>query len=157
MKPAHKVLLVVLDGWGLRAERESNAILLQGTPHLDRLTQGLPFTPLQTSGLAEESVRNLRANGTFAASEIQMSPESAFETMSGRFNLSFASNWPDLRLSDIVASQADGDWTGQGASKSDGTLAIDLEREDRQLHLVGFLLPQPRVAETRLPRRSPQQ
>ena len=52
MKPAHRVLLAILDGWGLRSERSDNAILLQGTPHLDRISRGMPFTQLQTSGLA---------------------------------------------------------------------------------------------------------
>ncbi len=52
MKPAHKVLLVILDGWGIRKEREGNAILLAGTPNLDRIRKDMPFTELQTSGLA---------------------------------------------------------------------------------------------------------
>src|SRR6478672_10600071 len=52
MKPRHKVLLVILDGWGIRKERDSNAILIAGTPHLDRISNGYPFTELQTSGLA---------------------------------------------------------------------------------------------------------
>src|SRR4051794_38738838 len=52
IKPTHRVLLVVLDGWGIRAERESNAIQIAGTPNLDKLTANMPFTPLQTSGLA---------------------------------------------------------------------------------------------------------
>ncbi|MGO9830094.1 MAG: 2,3-bisphosphoglycerate-independent phosphoglycerate mutase [Myxococcaceae bacterium] len=52
MKPAHRVVLAILDGWGIRAERDENAILLQGTPALDRLLQGMPRTQLETSGLA---------------------------------------------------------------------------------------------------------
>ena len=51
-RPKHKVLLVVLDGWGIRKERDANAILLAGTPHLDALTRDFPSTELQTSGLA---------------------------------------------------------------------------------------------------------
>jgi len=52
MKPAHRVVLAVLDGWGVRADRTDNAILLQGTPQLDRISLGMPATQLQTSGLA---------------------------------------------------------------------------------------------------------
>jgi 2,3-bisphosphoglycerate-independent phosphoglycerate mutase len=52
MKPAHRVVLAILDGWGIRAERADNAILLQGTPALHRISQGMPATQLQTSGLA---------------------------------------------------------------------------------------------------------
>src|SRR5713226_8723621 len=46
------VLLVILDGWGNSARREGNAILLQGTPKLDRLAEQFPVSQLQTSGLA---------------------------------------------------------------------------------------------------------
>jgi len=52
VKPRHKVLLVVLDGWGIRSERTANAILLAGTPELDRISRGHPQTELQASGLA---------------------------------------------------------------------------------------------------------
>ena len=52
MTPAHKVLLCILDGWGIRQERDANAILLAGTPHLDKLASPYPFTELQTAGLA---------------------------------------------------------------------------------------------------------
>src|SRR6266704_603856 len=49
MRPA---LLVILDGWGNSARREGHAILLQGTPKLDRLAEQFPVSQLQTSGLA---------------------------------------------------------------------------------------------------------
>jgi 2,3-bisphosphoglycerate-independent phosphoglycerate mutase len=46
------VLLVVLDGWGLRAEREANAIAVAGTPCMDALVREFPSTQLLTSGLS---------------------------------------------------------------------------------------------------------
>jgi 2,3-bisphosphoglycerate-independent phosphoglycerate mutase len=46
------VLLVVLDGWGLRAEREANAIAAAGTPNMDALMREFPWTRLETSGLS---------------------------------------------------------------------------------------------------------
>jgi len=46
------VLLVVLDGWGLRAEKEANAIAIAGTPQMDALASEFPTTALKTSGLA---------------------------------------------------------------------------------------------------------
>ncbi len=52
MKPAHRVVLAILDGWGTRVERADNAILLQGTPALDRLSSGMAHSELQTCGLA---------------------------------------------------------------------------------------------------------
>jgi 2,3-bisphosphoglycerate-independent phosphoglycerate mutase len=46
------VVLVVLDGWGHRAEREGNAIALAETPVWDRLWSRYPRTLLDASGLA---------------------------------------------------------------------------------------------------------
>src|SRR5215204_3609549 len=46
------VVLVVLDGWGYRAEREGNAIALAATPSWDKLWAGYPRTLLEASGLA---------------------------------------------------------------------------------------------------------
>ncbi|MEK7402123.1 MAG: 2,3-bisphosphoglycerate-independent phosphoglycerate mutase [Gemmatimonadota bacterium] len=46
------VVLVVLDGWGYREEREGNAIALAATPTWDRLWGRSPRTLLEASGLA---------------------------------------------------------------------------------------------------------
>lgn len=45
-------VLVVLDGWGLRAEREDNAIALADTPAMDRLGALYPHSQLITCGEA---------------------------------------------------------------------------------------------------------
>jgi 2,3-bisphosphoglycerate-independent phosphoglycerate mutase len=45
------VLLVVLDGWGIRAQRENNAIAIAGTPSVDALMREFPHTAVETSGL----------------------------------------------------------------------------------------------------------
>jgi 2,3-bisphosphoglycerate-independent phosphoglycerate mutase len=45
------VVLVVLDGWGYRAEREGNAIALSSTPTWDALVSRQPTTLLEASGL----------------------------------------------------------------------------------------------------------
>lgn len=50
--PARQVVLVVLDGWGYRPEREGNAIELGRTPVWHRLWDGAPRTLLDASGLA---------------------------------------------------------------------------------------------------------
>ena len=52
MEKVKRVLLAVLDGWGISGAREGNAILLAGTPHLDRISLGCPMAPLQASGLS---------------------------------------------------------------------------------------------------------
>jgi 2,3-bisphosphoglycerate-independent phosphoglycerate mutase len=45
------VLLVVLDGWGNREERDANAIAIAGTPNIDALVREYPSTEIETSGL----------------------------------------------------------------------------------------------------------
>jgi 2,3-bisphosphoglycerate-independent phosphoglycerate mutase len=49
---APRVVLVVLDGWGHRPEREGNAIELASTPTWQRLWRSYPRTLLDASGLA---------------------------------------------------------------------------------------------------------
>ncbi len=44
------VVLVILDGWGYRAEREANAIALARTPNYDQLLKEYPSTLVYTSG-----------------------------------------------------------------------------------------------------------
>ncbi len=51
-RPIHPAVLVVLDGWGLRAEREDNAIALAHTPAMDRLAALYPMSQLVTCGEA---------------------------------------------------------------------------------------------------------
>ena len=46
------MVLLVLDGWGYRAEREGNAIALASTPTWDALMARHPHTLLEASGLA---------------------------------------------------------------------------------------------------------
>ncbi len=53
MSPLHPpVLLLVLDGWGVNARREGNAIALARTPNMDELWDKYPHTLLQASGEA---------------------------------------------------------------------------------------------------------
>lgn len=47
----NKVMLIILDGWGLSAEKEGNAPLLAKTPILDYVYATYPKTSLSASGL----------------------------------------------------------------------------------------------------------
>ena len=42
--------LIIIDGWGHRAEREGNAIALAAKPFYDELTEKYPYTLLEASG-----------------------------------------------------------------------------------------------------------
>ncbi|HEU4569887.1 MAG TPA: 2,3-bisphosphoglycerate-independent phosphoglycerate mutase, partial [Gemmatimonadales bacterium] len=50
-EPGRPVLLIVLDGWGYRPEREGNAIALADAPTWERLWARQPRTLLEASGL----------------------------------------------------------------------------------------------------------
>src|SRR5690242_18749274 len=50
--PKSPVVLIVLDGWGYRAERDGNAIALAKTPTWDALIKRYPHTLLDASGTA---------------------------------------------------------------------------------------------------------
>ncbi len=45
-----KVLLIIMDGWGEREERENNAVKLGRTPNLDRISAEFPHTLIHASG-----------------------------------------------------------------------------------------------------------
>src|SRR5437764_6843463 len=49
MRP-RPLLLVILDGWGYRAEREANAVALANKPTYDKLLREYPNTLINTSG-----------------------------------------------------------------------------------------------------------
>lgn len=44
------VVLCIMDGWGQRAERDNNAVLLANTPNVDRLTAAGPSGRMRASG-----------------------------------------------------------------------------------------------------------
>jgi 2,3-bisphosphoglycerate-independent phosphoglycerate mutase len=50
--PVKRTVLVVLDGFGERAEKDGNAIRLAKTPAFDALYKEFPHTLINTSGLA---------------------------------------------------------------------------------------------------------
>jgi len=52
MQRPKPVMLMILDGWGVRPAGPGNAVSLARTPHLDRLLSDYPHTQLHTSGKA---------------------------------------------------------------------------------------------------------
>ena len=50
--PQKRVLLIVLDGWGVNMSKEGNAIAAAKAPHYRSLVEDYPHTELQASGEA---------------------------------------------------------------------------------------------------------
>jgi len=48
----NKICLVILDGWGIGEENQTNPIFKAGTPNFDEIKRYYPFTSLQASGNA---------------------------------------------------------------------------------------------------------
>ncbi len=46
-----KFMLIILDGFGLRQEKEGNAVALANTPTLDRMMNDCPLSKIETSGI----------------------------------------------------------------------------------------------------------
>jgi 2,3-bisphosphoglycerate-independent phosphoglycerate mutase len=112
------VVLIVLDGWGYRAEREGNAVALAETPIWDRLWSRAPRTLLEASGL-----RVGLPEGQMGNSEV------------GHLNLG-AGRVVMQDLVRISASIADGSFFA-----NDGFLAAcrQAKRSGGTLHLVGLI------------------
>ncbi len=96
---------------------------------------------VETSGIGEEGLRNLRASGLFNGTNMQLAPEGSFSEISGLFRFSYKEGWPDLTFTKIQASDGESDWSGAGAADSDGRLVVDLEREGRQRRYISTLNP----------------
>ena len=47
-----KFMLIILDGFGLREEREGNAVAQANTPNLDQMLNECPVSKIETSGIS---------------------------------------------------------------------------------------------------------
>ena len=132
--------------------RAHGSVSLSGFTPLYRLTasaSGFPWkggllgceARVESKGLGAGAIENLRADGTFTATNVDLSSVDSFQDASGLFSISFQQGWPDLRLSQIQATDIDDDWEGQAASQSDGRLILDLQHAGHQRHVVSSLDP----------------
>ena len=59
MKP---LILIILDGWGIRKQKKGNAIKLGKTPNFDMLKKKYPYTQLKASGKAVGLLQEMMGN-----------------------------------------------------------------------------------------------
>ncbi len=104
----------------------------------------------ESSGTGAESLEHLRARGTFSGDDLNLTADDAFNKVSGAFDFSFTDGWPDLRLSNLEASDGEDAWNGGAASQSDGKLIFDLEHAGRQRRVISSLLPENSAAVSQL-------
>ncbi|MBN1377334.1 2,3-bisphosphoglycerate-independent phosphoglycerate mutase, partial [Candidatus Woesearchaeota archaeon] len=61
-KGRNPVVLITIDGWGIRNKKEGNAVLQAETPNIDRLIEEYPHTKLKTSGTSLGLPKGIAAN-----------------------------------------------------------------------------------------------
>jgi hypothetical protein len=93
----------------------------------------------ETSGLGTDALQNLRATGVFSGQDLALSNEDMFNRIGGAFEFSFSDGSPNLKLSNVQASESDEAWSGNAATQSDGRIVIDLEHAGRQRQIISTL------------------
>jgi hypothetical protein len=96
---------------------------------------------LETSGIAEQLLLNIRSHGTFEGRGIDLAPDAQFHEIAGSYRVAALAGIPRLLLSNLQVSQGADTFTGQGSSQPDGHLVLELVSGRRQMRLTGMLLP----------------
>ena len=96
---------------------------------------------LETRGVAEELLLNLRSQGTFEGRGIELGPDTQMSEISGNYRVAPASGLPRLLLTNVQALQGSDTLSGQGFSQPDGHIVLELTSGRKQVRLTGMLLP----------------
>jgi hypothetical protein len=96
---------------------------------------------IETSGIAQNLLLNIRSHGTFEGQGIELSPDTEVSAITGGYKLAPVSGIPRLVLSNIQMEQGADTFSGQGASQPDGHIVLELTSGRKQLRLTGMLLP----------------
>ncbi|HYL77586.1 MAG TPA: AsmA family protein [Bryobacteraceae bacterium] len=96
---------------------------------------------LETSGIGENLLLNIRSQGTFEGQGIELSPDSLVREISGSYRVAAVSGIPRLVLSNVQLTQGADTFSGQGSSQPDGHVVLELTSGRRQMRLTGMLLP----------------
>jgi hypothetical protein len=96
---------------------------------------------LQTSGIGENLLLNIRSEGSFEGREIMLGPETMVREIAGTYRIAPAAGVPRLLLSNLQVSQGLDTLVGQGSSQPDGRIVLELMSGRRPVRLTGMLLP----------------
>ena len=96
---------------------------------------------LDTSGIAENLLLNIRSEGTFEGREIELGPDTAVHEIAGSYRVAPVFGIPRLTLSNLQVMQGADSLSGQGSSQPDGHIVLDLSSGRKQVRLTGMLLP----------------
>ena len=96
---------------------------------------------IETSGIAQNLLLNIRSQGTFEGQGIELGPDTQVSAITGGYTLAPVSGIPRLVLSNIQVEQGADTFSGQGSSQPDGHIVLELTSGRKQLRLTGMLLP----------------
>lgn len=96
---------------------------------------------LETHGIGQDVLLNLRSKGTFEGRGIMLAPDAEMREVSGGYRVSAPYGVPRLLLSNVQVLQGAETLVGQGVSQPDGHIVLELASGRKQVRLTGMLLP----------------
>jgi hypothetical protein len=95
----------------------------------------------ETGGTGLDLMLNLRTEGSFQIRSCSLTPDHALRTASGTFGLAWTRTGPRLKLTGVQASIDGERYAGEGATRADGHLQLELASPQRMMRLAGSLAP----------------
>ncbi|HVV45864.1 MAG TPA: hypothetical protein VHC72_11695 [Bryobacteraceae bacterium] len=95
---------------------------------------------LKTSGMGDDLLSNLRAEGTFTGRSLEVGTLNPWDTVDGKFDFGFAGALPRLRVSNLTIQSAGARWTGAAETQDSGQTVVRVGDGTRHLEASGALL-----------------
>ncbi|MGH9630655.1 MAG: AsmA family protein [Bryobacteraceae bacterium] len=96
---------------------------------------------VETAGIGGEFLLNLKSEGAFQASAIDLFPDTPVRSASGTYALLMSRTGPRIKLTSLLASLGTEQFSGQGGTQADGRLQLELASASRLLLVTGPLAP----------------
>ena len=95
---------------------------------------------LKTSGMGDDLLANLRAEGTFTGRSLEVGTLNLWDTVDGKFDFGFAGALPRLHVSNLTIQSAGARWTGAADTQDSGQTVVRVADGTRHLEASGALL-----------------
>lgn len=104
---------------------------------------------LESAGTGAELLSHLHSSGTFEAHGVEMEALPDLESVAGAYDLVWTPSGPVWRFPELQLVSGSETYTGQGVTRPDGRLVIQLASGTKEMHMSGTL------AELRLEKEEP--
>lgn len=94
---------------------------------------------VDTSGAGSQLLSNLKAEGTFSGSDLDLGSPAPWRCNSGDYRLSVSSAGPHLQLTGLTLRTADETYAGQGGTQDGARLLVTLSSGAKEVRLSGTL------------------